>query len=72
MSDHHHAAHFEPSGKIKLVPSPEVKDKFVCKRCGCTLKREVSVTTHKFGGYGIGSTLVMVCPNCLYGGEYQF
>ena len=70
--DHHPHKEFHTTSKVKLAAPIEYKEKFTCKRCGCTLKREVSVTAHKFGGYGIGSTVVMVCPNCLYGGDYIF
>lgn len=70
--DHHPHKEFHATSKVKLVQPIEYKEKFLCKRCGCTLKREVSVTAHKFGGYGIGSTVVLVCPNCLYGGDYIF
>jgi len=60
-------------GKVTVLPAwPEHKEAFKCKRCGANLSRNVSMTTHKFGGWGIGAATVKVCKNCFNGSDFVY
>ncbi|MGM5484730.1 MAG: hypothetical protein ACQEP1_02550 [Nanobdellota archaeon] len=59
-------------GAIKEVPEQDYEYLYRCKRCGNNMNKQVSLTTHKFGGPDLGSTKMRVCANCKNGSELTY
>lgn len=58
--------------QIKEIPEEKIKFKFTCKRCGGNLHSPTTLGTHKFGGPGLGFTMMDICGNCFSGSNLRF